>query len=185
MGHKVNPIGLRVGVNRTWDSRWFASRAEYGRLLHEDMHIRDVGMGTGYLAQMVAPLVGQVVGVDHSRGMLERAGEKAAAAGLQQITLREGAAEHLPIETGSVDVAMCHMLLHHVVSPQAALRELKVTAFSPFVEEIELLMGSQTILVPFRLVAVCKSKQLGAGHVTTMLVPNLEMPRRGATISQA
>jgi len=40
MGHKVNPIGLRVGINRTWDSRWFAGRAEYGRLLHEDMAIR-------------------------------------------------------------------------------------------------------------------------------------------------
>ena len=41
MGHKVNPVGLRVGINRTWDSRWFAGRAEYGRLLHEDMAIRD------------------------------------------------------------------------------------------------------------------------------------------------
>ena len=41
MGHKVNPIGLRVGINRTWDSRWFASRGEYGRLLHEDIRIRD------------------------------------------------------------------------------------------------------------------------------------------------
>ena len=41
MGHKVNPVGLRVGINRTWDSRWFASRGEYGRLLHEDMRIRD------------------------------------------------------------------------------------------------------------------------------------------------
>jgi small subunit ribosomal protein S3 len=41
MGHKVNPIGLRVGINRTWDSRWFASRAEYGKLLHEDIRIRD------------------------------------------------------------------------------------------------------------------------------------------------
>ena len=41
MGHKVNPIGLRVGINRTWDSRWFASRGEYGKLLHEDMRIRD------------------------------------------------------------------------------------------------------------------------------------------------
>ncbi|MGE3916090.1 MAG: 30S ribosomal protein S3 [Hyphomicrobiaceae bacterium] len=40
MGHKVNPVGLRVGINRTWDSRWFASRGEYGRLLHEDMAIR-------------------------------------------------------------------------------------------------------------------------------------------------
>ena len=41
MGHKVNPIGLRLGINRTWDSRWYATRGEYGRLLHEDMHIRD------------------------------------------------------------------------------------------------------------------------------------------------
>ena len=41
MGQKVNPIGLRVGVNRTWDSRWFAGRGEYGRLLHEDMRMRD------------------------------------------------------------------------------------------------------------------------------------------------
>ena len=40
MGHKVNPVGLRVGINRTWDSRWFAGRGEYGRLLHEDMAIR-------------------------------------------------------------------------------------------------------------------------------------------------
>ena len=40
MGHKVNPVGLRVGINRTWDSRWYASRGEYGRLLHEDMAIR-------------------------------------------------------------------------------------------------------------------------------------------------
>ena len=40
MGHKVNPVGLRLGINRTWDSRWFARRAEYGKLLHEDMGIR-------------------------------------------------------------------------------------------------------------------------------------------------
>jgi small subunit ribosomal protein S3 len=41
MGHKVNPVGLRVGINRTWDSRWYASRSEYGRLLHEDRAIRN------------------------------------------------------------------------------------------------------------------------------------------------
>ena len=39
MGHKVNPIGLRLGVNRTWDSRWFADGG-YGDLLHEDLRIR-------------------------------------------------------------------------------------------------------------------------------------------------
>jgi small subunit ribosomal protein S3 len=40
MGQKVNPIGLRLGVNRTWDSRWFASR-DYGELLHQDLKLRD------------------------------------------------------------------------------------------------------------------------------------------------
>ncbi|MGE0045896.1 MAG: 30S ribosomal protein S3, partial [Hyphomonadaceae bacterium] len=40
MGQKVNPIGLRLGVNRTWDSRWYANTGEYGRLLHEDIKIR-------------------------------------------------------------------------------------------------------------------------------------------------
>lgn len=40
MGQKINPIGLRLGINRTWDSRWFASRADYGSLLQEDLKIR-------------------------------------------------------------------------------------------------------------------------------------------------
>ncbi|SLN40215.1 30S ribosomal protein S3 [Oceanibacterium hippocampi] len=40
MGHKVNPIGLRVGINRTWDSRWYANKREFSRLLHEDLQIR-------------------------------------------------------------------------------------------------------------------------------------------------
>jgi len=41
MGQKVNPIGLRLGINRTWDSRWFAEKGEYGQLLHEDVRIRE------------------------------------------------------------------------------------------------------------------------------------------------
>jgi small subunit ribosomal protein S3 len=41
MGQKVNPIGLRLGINRTWDSRWFAKGSEYGSLLHEDISIRN------------------------------------------------------------------------------------------------------------------------------------------------
>ncbi len=40
MGQKVNPVGLRLGINRTWDSRWFADGKEYGRLLHEDIKVR-------------------------------------------------------------------------------------------------------------------------------------------------
>ncbi len=40
MGHKVNPIGLRLGINRTWDSRWYANSREYGNLLHQDLKLR-------------------------------------------------------------------------------------------------------------------------------------------------
>jgi len=39
MGQKVNPIGLRLGINRTWDSRWFAG-GDYARLLHDDLKLR-------------------------------------------------------------------------------------------------------------------------------------------------
>lgn len=40
MGQKVNPIGLRVGINRTWDSRWYADRG-YANFLREDLRIRE------------------------------------------------------------------------------------------------------------------------------------------------
>jgi small subunit ribosomal protein S3 len=64
MGQKVNPVGLRLGINRTWDSRWFASRHDYGKLLHEDLKIRD------YLRERLAQ-----AGV--SRIIIERPAKKA------------------------------------------------------------------------------------------------------------
>lgn len=44
MGQKVNPIGLRLGINKTWDSRWFSDKEsgrEYARLLHKDLAVRE------------------------------------------------------------------------------------------------------------------------------------------------
>ena len=46
MGHKSSPIGLRLQINRTWDSRWYAEGDEYGRLLLEDLRIRQYVMKT-------------------------------------------------------------------------------------------------------------------------------------------
>ena len=40
MGQKVNPIGFRLGVIKTWDSKWFA-KADYAKLLHEDLKLRN------------------------------------------------------------------------------------------------------------------------------------------------
>ena len=41
MGNKVNPVGMRLQVNRTWDSRWYADTKDYGDLLLEDLKIKD------------------------------------------------------------------------------------------------------------------------------------------------
>ena len=42
MGQKTNPIGLRVGVNKDWRSKWYAGKKEFGKLLTEDRKIRDL-----------------------------------------------------------------------------------------------------------------------------------------------
>jgi len=40
MGQKVNPIGFRIGINKTWDSRWFSGK-DYASFLHQDFAIRE------------------------------------------------------------------------------------------------------------------------------------------------
>jgi small subunit ribosomal protein S3 len=63
MGQKVNPVGLRLGINRTWDSRWFA-RKDYSSLLHEDIKLRKF-------------LNGRLQQAGVSRIVVERAAKKA------------------------------------------------------------------------------------------------------------
>ena len=40
MGQKVNPIGFRLGVNKTWSSKWYVDPKEYAETLHEDLQLR-------------------------------------------------------------------------------------------------------------------------------------------------
>ncbi len=63
MGQKVNPIGLRLGINRTWDSRWFAKR-DYSDILQEDLKLRS------YLTK-------RLVQAGVARVIIERAAKKA------------------------------------------------------------------------------------------------------------
>ena len=51
MGQKVNPHGLRVGVIKDWDSRWFAGKATFGDTLVEDYKIRDYIMNKRMLTR--------------------------------------------------------------------------------------------------------------------------------------
>ena len=56
MGQKTSPVGLRLQINRTWDSRWFAEGQDYGRLLLEDLKIRRY-----ILAQLPQAAISKVV----------------------------------------------------------------------------------------------------------------------------
>ena len=64
MGNKNNPIGLRLGINRTWDSRWYAEGSAYGKLLMEDLELRRV-------------LEKRLAGAGVSRIIIERPAKKA------------------------------------------------------------------------------------------------------------
>jgi small subunit ribosomal protein S3 len=64
MGQKINPIGLRLGINRTWDSRWFAGGGDYGKLLLEDLGLRK-------------ELENRLAGAGVSRIIIERPAKKA------------------------------------------------------------------------------------------------------------
>ena len=56
MGHKVNPIGFRLGINRTWDSRWYAD-ADYADMLHKDLKIREMLFDKLYQAGVTKVLI--------------------------------------------------------------------------------------------------------------------------------
>ncbi len=42
MGQKVHPVGLRLGINKTWKSKWFVDPREYAQTLHEDLRLRKI-----------------------------------------------------------------------------------------------------------------------------------------------
>ncbi len=88
--------------------------------------VLDVATGTGVIALAAADRVGptgSVVGVDLSPDMLDRARQKVSLAGLTQVELREGEAEHLEFPDESFDVVLCASSLFLVPDMLAALRE--------------------------------------------------------------
>jgi ArsR family transcriptional regulator len=83
--------------------------------------VADLGCGTGAMLPLVAPHVRQVIGVDASDEMLATA--RLRTADLANVDLRRGSLESLPIEDAAVNAAMTMLVLHHLPSPAAALRE--------------------------------------------------------------
>ena len=119
------------GVARRWDSvreELFGSESEmfplFG-LLDPTATLGDLGAGTGHFAARVAPFVGRVIAVDASEEMLEAAHDRLDRA--PNVDLRCGDLENLPVDDGELDVAVLLLVLHYVVEPRAALREIHRT----------------------------------------------------------
>ncbi len=97
--------------------------ARIGRLLSPlggDERALDVGCGTGALAYALAPLVGDVVGVDSSEEYLAAAREDAP----DTCTFVLGDAEALPFPYGDFDLVGCLRVLHHVARPELVVSEI-------------------------------------------------------------
>jgi len=88
-------------------------------LLDADWTIGDLGCGTGHVAAALAPFVARVVAVDESAPMLRSARQRTR--GIQNVDIRAGTLEGLPIADGELDAALCILVLHHVADPLAVL----------------------------------------------------------------
>jgi ubiquinone/menaquinone biosynthesis C-methylase UbiE/DNA-binding transcriptional ArsR family regulator len=91
-------------------------------LLDENMVVGDLGCGTGQVALALAPFVARVVAVDASSAMLRSA--KQRLAGHENVELRAGALETLPLEDDTLDAATMCLVLHHVGDPARAVAEV-------------------------------------------------------------
>jgi len=90
-------------------------------LLPREWVVADLGCGTGALLPVLAPHVAHVIGVDASQEMLTAA--RSRLHDLENVELRTGALESLPLDDNSLDAATLVLVLHHLASPVDALRE--------------------------------------------------------------
>jgi ArsR family transcriptional regulator len=96
--------------------------AALGALVDGDAVVGDLGCGTGQVSAALGPFVARVIAVDSSAAMLQAA--KKRLAGLDNIDLRRGELEALPIDDERLDVAVLMLVLHHTPEPEKALSEV-------------------------------------------------------------
>ena len=96
--------------------------AAFAALADADWVVGDLGCGTGQVTAAVAPFVARVVAVDASAAMLQAARKRLHS--LDNVDLRRGDLEALPIDDAQLDAATMMMVLHHVPEPERALAEV-------------------------------------------------------------
>jgi len=116
-------VGLFSGPDSPFVRRP-AGTVEQLEPLDHDMLLLDVCCGAAHAAEVVAPRVRQVVGIDLTAGLLELGARRLAAADVRNVLLQEGNAQALPFVDDSFDLVYCFASLHHVGDPAAAVSEM-------------------------------------------------------------
>jgi ArsR family transcriptional regulator len=101
----------------------FGRRADVALLglLDESWKVADLGCGTGAVSQALAPFVEQVIAVDESSAMLSAARKRLHA--VDNVDIRNGRLEALPLGDGEVDVALLFLVLHYATEPARVIAE--------------------------------------------------------------
>ncbi len=99
----------------------FTDQAMLG-LINPSWTIADLGCGTGNCSELLCPWVKQVIAVDSSQAMLDAAKDRVA--NRKNIKFVKGNLTKLGLQSGSVDAAVCFLVLHHIDDPSASLEEM-------------------------------------------------------------
>jgi ArsR family transcriptional regulator len=117
-----------TGTAAEWDQlreqlygREFVNHA-LAALLPADLVMADLGCGTGQMIERLAPYAGRVIGIDHTRAMLEAARRRLES--FANVELIEGDLESIPIESNQIDAAIMSLALSYVAEPAGCVREM-------------------------------------------------------------
>jgi ubiquinone/menaquinone biosynthesis C-methylase UbiE len=137
--HDQRRLSTVLAERRTKSQEFFSSSAGQWDRLRDEMFgdrfhlaalgafadpawtVGDLGCGTGQVSAALAPFVARVVGVDGSAAMLQAAKKRLQS--FDNVELRRGELEALPVDDGRLDAAMLMLVLHHVPEPDQALAE--------------------------------------------------------------
>ena len=97
---------------------------ETAALMRPEMQVLEIGCGTGSTALHHSANVAHIHATDLAEGMLDIARTKAAAAGVQNVTFSQRAAEDIPVDWGQFDMIMSHSILHLLRDPAHVIQDI-------------------------------------------------------------
>lgn len=114
-----------------WDelrAQWFGDTFHLEgllALLNPAWTVADIGTGTGAMLPLLAPHVEKIIAIDPSPAMLKGARTRIKNCDLANVDLRQGSAEHLPLENAAADVALLSLVLAYTSDPSLVLKEAR------------------------------------------------------------